>query len=60
MPIPDPDLPWRKSTHSGGAQQCVEVARAPDGAAGCATLKLPTAQPTTSHRFRGCRRRRRW
>jgi len=31
MAMPDPDLQWRTSTYSGGAQQCVEVALAQDG-----------------------------
>lgn len=31
MPTPEADLHWRKSSHSGGAQQCVEVAHAQDG-----------------------------
>jgi len=31
MPIPDADLRWRTSSYSGGAQQCVEVAKAQDG-----------------------------
>lgn len=31
MAIPDPDLRWKKSTFSTGAQQCVEAARARDG-----------------------------
>lgn len=33
MAIPDPELRWKKSTFSGGAQQCVEVAQTRDG--GC-------------------------
>ncbi|PXY33051.1 DUF397 domain-containing protein [Prauserella endophytica] len=28
-----PGLEWRKSTHSGGGNDCVEVAFTPDGAA---------------------------
>lgn len=31
MANPEADLHWRKSSHSGGAQQCVEVAQSRDG-----------------------------
>jgi hypothetical protein len=31
MATPDANLHWRKSSYSGGAQQCVEVAQAEDG-----------------------------
>ncbi|GAA4838846.1 DUF397 domain-containing protein [Saccharopolyspora rosea] len=31
MAVSDDGLQWRKSSYSGGAQQCVEVAQAPDG-----------------------------
>jgi len=41
MANPETDLHWHKSSYSGGAQVCVEVARSPDGGRWLRDSKTP-------------------